>query len=270
MIQNIQKLLNELISYTLVDTSSISFEAKGIILLKMREEFQKLELSDDPNKQSKMISLFMGGTIYALDTDDHKYAEIYQFKLNPGTIAQDVLNKLKKGSTQLEAMYAIGNEALLNLPQAFNGELFKIEGKLVNSTGPIPFFPDLKINADKVDLLVKFCIKYSQDLERSEVDTDDLVSISLKTEESRPEVDNRMSISMQVLGGFIAVVGCAAVATAFILLNAATFGTAGLVVAGLGVAAVLSGVGLFTTGTYKNRQATPDEPLEYAVALANP
>ena len=37
------------------------------------------------------------------------------------------------------------------------------------------------------------------------------------------------NISMQVLGGFMAAVGCAAVATAFILLNAATFGVAGLV-----------------------------------------
>jgi hypothetical protein len=62
------------------------------------------------------------------------------------------------------------------------------------------------------------------------------------------------NIGMQVLGGFIALVGCAAVATAFVLLNAATFGISGLVVAGLGMASVLGGIGLFAAGTYKNRQ----------------
>lgn len=259
MAQNIQKLLNELISYTRVSTSNISSEAK-LILRCMREEFQILESSNDANKQSKMISLFIGGTISALHADDNKYR--YNFKLYPGTIVQDVLKKSKKEITLLESMYAIGNEALLNLPQAFKGALFRIEGDLINTTEPIPFFPDLKSNSDKVDLLVQFCIKYSHDLERSEVDTDDLVSISLKTVSSP-----MMNISMQVLGGFMAVVGCAAVAAAFILLNAATFGTVGLVVAGLGVAAVLSGVGLFATGTYKNRQLTSGGP-DYAVDLA--
>ncbi len=71
------------------------------------------------------------------------------------------------------------------------------------------------------------------------------------------------NISMMVLGGFIAAVGVAAVAIAFTLLNAATFGIAGLVVAGTGAAAVLSGLGLFAAGAYRNRQTTaPDESLE--------
>jgi hypothetical protein len=70
-----------------------------------------------------------------------------------------------------------------------------------------------------------------------------------------------MSISMQVLGGFIAVLGCAAVATAFIFLNAATAGVAGLIVAGLGVACIVAGVGLFATSTYKKEQAKPGDSL---------
>jgi hypothetical protein len=67
------------------------------------------------------------------------------------------------------------------------------------------------------------------------------------------------NISMMVLGGFITVAGIAAVAIAFTVLNAVTFGIPGLIVAGLGVAAALSGMGLFAAGAYKNRMGTPDE-----------
>lgn len=70
---------------------------------------------------------------------------------------------------------------------------------------------------------------------------------------------------MQVLGGFIAVAGIAAVATAFVLLNASTFG---LVVAGIGAAAVLWGIGLFaTTGTCRNGSSF-HEPLASSANLA--
>lgn len=55
-------------------------------------------------------------------------------------------------------------------------------------------------------------------------------------------------MSMQILGGFIAVLGIGAIAVAFVALNLATFGTAGIVVAGLGVAALLTGCGLFKLG----------------------
>ena len=61
-----------------------------------------------------------------------------------------------------------------------------------------------------------------------------------------------------VLYGFIAAVGITAVAIAFTVLNAATFGIAGIVVATNGVILALSGMGLFVASTYKNRQK-PDE-----------
>ena len=60
------------------------------------------------------------------------------------------------------------------------------------------------------------------------------------------------NLSMQVLGGFIAALGGAVVATAFVILNAATFNTLGVIVATLGVSSVLAGVGLFARGTLKN------------------
>ena len=64
------------------------------------------------------------------------------------------------------------------------------------------------------------------------------------------------NLSMQILGGFMAVLGVAAVAVAFTVLNAATFGIAGLVVAGIGAAVALAGVGLFAVGSLKKYEAT--------------
>lgn len=77
-----------------------------------------------------------------------------------------------------------------------------------------------------------------------------------------------MDISMHVLGGFMAALGCAAVATAFIFLNAATLGITGLVVASLGTASILAGIGLFGMGTYNNRQTIPNESLDDIAALS--
>lgn len=76
--------------------------------------------------------------------------------------------------------------------------------------------------------------------------------------------ETHSSISMMVLGGFIAAVGITAVAMAFTVLNAATFGTSGLVMAGVGVAVSLSGVGLFAMGAYKNKNTTSDISLEHS------
>ncbi|MGC1181555.1 hypothetical protein [Legionella sp.] len=65
------------------------------------------------------------------------------------------------------------------------------------------------------------------------------------------------NINMQVLGGFIAALGMAAVAIAFVALNAATLGLTGLIVAGIGAVATLGGIGLFAAGTTRKYQSQP-------------
>lgn len=55
-------------------------------------------------------------------------------------------------------------------------------------------------------------------------------------------------INMQILGGFIGVLGVAAIAVAFTALSLTTFGAAGVIVAGIGLVAVLMGYGLFKVG----------------------
>lgn len=92
---------------------------------------------------------------------------------------------------------------------------------------------------------------------------------SSQTEETNASSMSNISISMMVLGGFIAAAGIAAVAIAFTLLNAATLGIPGLVLAVAGVAASLAGAGLFATG-YKDRQTTPEDSLDLSTIVVNP
>ena len=76
----------------------------------------------------------------------------------------------------------------------------------------------------------------------------------------------RASITMSLLSCFIAAMGIAAVALAFIVLNAATFGAAGIVVATVGVVAMLSGgLGLFK---YAPDIKKKDEPRLLFATLA--
>lgn len=75
------------------------------------------------------------------------------------------------------------------------------------------------------------------------------------------------NVSMVVLSGFIAVAGIAAIAIAFTVLNAATFGVAGIVTAIIGSAAILSSIGLFTANTAGARQKSIDEPLLNSLAI---
>ena len=143
---------------------------------------------------------------------------------------------------------------------------------LVNyaDTGTIPFYysSGLFKEAEKLIITQKLR-KYSKDItirkltglqleavtDASYLDSSGSVIVDVNL---RPVVNPILKSNMQILGGFIAAIGIAAVATAFVALNAATFGIAGLVVAGLGAVAILGGVGLFAVGTCKKYQSTPD------------
>jgi hypothetical protein len=77
---------------------------------------------------------------------------------------------------------------------------------------------------------------------------------NIRTQRRPPVLCN---LNMQILSGFIAVLGVAAIAIAFTALNAATFGIAGLVLAGIGSAATLAGVGLFARESFSKCNSTP-------------
>lgn len=64
----------------------------------------------------------------------------------------------------------------------------------------------------------------------------------------------RNNLSMMVLGGFITTLGVSAVAISFVLLNDLAYVGIELVVAGIGITSILSGIGLFANGAYRNNQ----------------
>lgn len=77
-------------------------------------------------------------------------------------------------------------------------------------------------------------------------------------------------ISMSILSGFIIGAGVAAVALAFTVLNAATFGLAGIIAASLGAAALLGGLGIFSYSAVnlcKTKNNEHDEEAAYSPTL---
>lgn len=77
---------------------------------------------------------------------------------------------------------------------------------------------------------------------------------SLKDEVRTSETNGILGegLSFNVLSGVMLVLGVAAVALAFILLNAASLNVAGLLVAGVGIAITLAGIGMFASNQCKS------------------
>ena len=69
------------------------------------------------------------------------------------------------------------------------------------------------------------------------------------------------SISMHVLSGFMVVLGISAIAIAFTLLNAAALNIAGVTVACLGLATLLTGYGLFKESYVSRHTGSQSRPL---------
>lgn len=147
---------------------------------------------------------------------------------------------------------------LLSILDGIASNAFAPEGQLLylsNSQGRYHF--------DRDELLIKNFVK----------DVDNEVNYDFKEQLEKqtfvintPKINTSptskcSSISMQILGGFMAVTGVATVALAFVILNAATFGLAGLIAAGVGTAGILGGVGLFAVGASRSCPSTIDEPL---------
>jgi hypothetical protein len=76
------------------------------------------------------------------------------------------------------------------------------------------------------------------------------------------------NISMEVWGGFMALLGAIAVVTAVCLLcTASMYIAAGITVA---ATATLAGIGFFATGACRNKQSAAEESLGYSEVLAQP
>lgn len=140
--------------------SHLSFEANNV-LRKMVQEYQRLQ-KEEPKKYQEMFSLWIGGLILALINDDEKYS---QGTLYPEEKFIEIREKYREPSCiptvkvihlfapppeepdTVGCMYAIGNEALSNLPRFFNRDILQRKNKFSEQ----PFFPLLAKNLDKLD-----------------------------------------------------------------------------------------------------------------------
>lgn len=142
-------------------------------------------------------------------------------------------------------------------------------------TGQVSIIKEFENNGPRNDLFKNIIGQELSNIKKELIAADKAAELlknpAIKSSQLQEENTSSISnVSMMVLGGFIATAGIAAVAIAFTVLNAATFGIAGLVVAGIGVAAALSGVGLFATGAYKNKNTTSDISLDGVVMRFEP
>ncbi|CAM2922160.1 hypothetical protein [Legionella worsleiensis] len=139
------------------------------------------------------------------------------------------INQLKKNNL-LPALVCIGHEQ-----SPWNNEIIE----------QFSSFKELKSirSVDHVNLLKKIVNHELAKTQRELIDT------------------NKEKPSMMILGGFIAVMGIAAVAIALTVLNTSI---AGLIVTAIGIAATFTGWGLFANEAFKNKKTITDEPLDYS------
>src|SRR3989338_2891646 len=115
---NIQNLLEELVTYSVPPTRNRSCKANDT-LNAMGLEFDELKASSDPKKQTKMIKLLIGGIILTLRQEYYKYSvltDLYKFELYPKQLFDKVFTNVEGNTPLIEAMYSMGEQALLNLP----------------------------------------------------------------------------------------------------------------------------------------------------------
>lgn len=186
MKQNIQELIKQLVEDTkevMSNNNTVSSNLKDY-LDRMFNEFDKISQQNSPNQQEKMITLWIGGIIFALDVDDQKYSyspPLYPRKAIIYKPWRQLVDEVKpqQRNHPIDLMYLIGQNALTHLPYSFCGELFKAQTTLVNSQHPTTLFPKLYEHKNNVDLLVKFCIENKNNLEVAEVHTTNTPNYSI-------------------------------------------------------------------------------------------
>lgn len=175
MLINIPQLLQELFDYTQrTKVPSLSMEANDILDI-MHTEFRRVQQSNEANKQKKLITILMGGIILTLSQDDYEYGHVYHDILYPRNTVTKASKKVgNRPISWKDWMYLVGEEALLDLPGAFCGAIFKIKTNLIGRQGePRAFFPDLCENAHQVDILTHFCNSNKENLELTNIELDE-------------------------------------------------------------------------------------------------
>lgn len=111
-------------------------------------------------------------------------------------------------------------------------------------------------SALKQNKLIKVSSNIKQMLDKIVDTNDETIDCNYKYDTPRELQSNSTSnvsdssFNFLILGGFVEILGISAVCIAFVVLNAATCGLGGIL-AGVGVAAILTGIGLFALSRYQ-------------------
>lgn len=260
MIINIQQFLEELISDMNVSYPSVNKTTENN-LSSLILHFTSLKESPSPmNKQGLLINQILISAFYAMELEIHKNETVNDF-----CAATRLKHNLPYYRYKSSYFYMI--EQLSDFEyrsQFFN--LFKLKGSFTNEF----IFPKISKSPEKMQklaCLLDFCAAYPDALESAEIDTDKLQFDKKKSlwnlyYQPVPEPKSvtasllkPIDTNMMILGGFIAVLGIAAVAIALTLLSASAFGF-GLAV--LGVVGIAGGAGIGIYGLFANRPPMPD------------
>lgn len=144
--------------------------------------------------------------------------------------------------------FAIGTESI---PSFLSKCGFDVSGKfytkfMLDKIGADEILEYIKAHPDTPEECYFSLIKSHT---HSPVPIDQVPPIQFEVNKKPVRIDNAScfnGINMSILSGFIAGIGATAVALAFTVLNAATFGLAGILAASIGTAALLGGLGLFS------------------------
>lgn len=263
---NVQVLLRELVNCTLSPRGEISPEVKAALLI-MQTEFTRLEQSAEEHKQQKMITLFIGGLIFAYKLHRRQCAKVPDaFQGISDAHLSSVTGAVTK-DLALPIMKKIG-EVVLDHPNTFTVD--KIQSQ------PIPFFHKLLEKKSEVALLIAFYTEHRLDLEHPEIAIPAPVAAPVvaavvppsqplaKQPKPYPAQSSLENLSMQVIGGFIAAMGVAAVACGIVILLAAAWGAPDPITnVTFGVVSLMDGVGLFSAGIFihnKHKKAIDIDP----------
>ena len=141
----------------------------------------------------------------------------------------------------------------------------KLDEKILNSFQGDTYSikPTNPINSDDSEQIFQSIIDETFENHRKELFPDeDVLSEANAVKPSQTDkapASSILNISMMVLGGFIAAAGALMVAVAFLVLNAATFGGAGMAV--IGASALLSGMGIFASASYNQNTIIDESPV---------
>lgn len=272
-----QSILNELQTSSNVDgfnmylpQASIDAWKERILACPIILSQQEIDLLITNPKNAKQRNL--NKRLEALLDSDGFDTEHLVFLLNEGAKINAVPNGYKALHTLIRHNHARNNDALIEMLVKVNHANINIKDPI---TGRTPLHALIHGRPDTGVAFIRWLVFLGADIHTRDKDGQTLLQAAHHTKNSevieylKPRSNRHRSVShemrcsssMQIISGFMVVLGVAAVAVAFTMLNAATFGTVGVTVACIGIVALLTGCGFFKKSCEHGQTIASFQPI---------